>query len=532
MVYFYGKVPEVMRRKKFAVKQGFLTLILIFIFAIQSASIQAESNNLQDNPGFNEKRVLSFDRPTLFMFGEQTAGPVNEWPTWNHANNADEGNSDNYFSEDGLILPGNPNNGGGAREFTFKGCVDSSCSPNNESIPLIEGEYVTGSLILNIGCNSGGCRTDVTVTLSMNGNDLQSVYMESGNAEGNEDKYEFVFDQAKFTDNMIPAGAEFDIRVSFQKPAGTLDFYELYLKDEFTITFPMMPEVVYPIPETDFDPVEGEWKSPYAVSGSGFTSKSVQSNTIIMPIIIFTLLTAGIIVLSILSPPLNWAKIPAVLLIILSLVVPVLVAPIITYAEVNKYQNTDTDPNLYSVPDLIGMQTQKSSFIGDLVAEDNFVLWVDNSYIFTNNLKNNTNEQQDVFALGFENYEDIIENEIESSKHGRMILQLYFSILDIDPSAGSGVLINVTLVNDTTTNQIVPNFATQSKGNKVFIQEGNPRWVVPEESITVIGEKLTWRLYPLLGLLPAIGLLSYGIYAEMNRFGTDEEEYEEYLDVE
>ena len=520
-----------MGRKMKANKSMLFASIIIMILC-QISTVNSENTGLQEQPGFNEKRVLSFDRPTLFMFGEQTAGPVNEWPTWNHANNADEGNSDNLFSEDGLIVPGNPNNGGGAREFTFKGCIDSSCSPNNESIPLIEGEYVTGSLILNIGCNSGGCRTDVTVTLSMNGNDLQSVYMESGNAEGNEDKYEFVFDQAKFTDNMIPAGAEFDIRVSFQKPAGTFDFYELYLKDEFTITFPMMPEVVYPIPETDFDPIDGNWKSPYAVSGSGFTSKNVQSNTIIMPIIAFTLLTTGIIVFSILSPPLNWAKIPAVLLIIFSLVVPVLVAPILTYAEVNKYQNTDTDPNLYSVPDLIGMQTQKSSFIGDLVAEDNFLLWVDNSYIFTNSLKNNTNEQQNVFGLGFENYEDIIENELESSKHGRMILQLYFSILEIDPSEGSGILINITLVNDTTTNQIVPSFATQKDGNKVFINEDNPRWVVPQDAITVIGEKVSWRLYPLLGLLPAIGLLSYGIYAEIKRLEPDDEEYEEYLDVE
>ena len=87
----------------------------------------------------------------------------------------------------------------------------------------------------------------------MNGRDLQSIYMESGNGEGNEDRYEFIFDQAKFTDNLIPAGAEFDVRISFQKPGGFGDFYELYLQDEFTITFPMMPEVVYPIPETDFE---------------------------------------------------------------------------------------------------------------------------------------------------------------------------------------------------------------------------------------------------------------------------------------
>ena len=534
MVYFYEKVPEVMRHRKFAVKQVLLTLILIFIFVIQSVPIQAESTNFQDNSGFNDKRVLSFDRPTLFMFGEQTTGPVNEWSTWNHANNNDESNSDDSFFEN-AFEPAGQNNGGGSREFTFKGCIDSSCSPNNESIPLIEGEFVTGSLILNIGCNSGNCRTDVSISLSMNGRDLQSIYMESGNGEGNTDKYNFVFDQAKFTDNIIPAGAEFNIRISFQKSGGIGDFYELYLQDDFTITFPMMPEVVYPIPETDFDPVEGKWKSPYAVSGSGFTSKEVQSNSIVMPIIIFILLTIAIIGFSIISPPLNWAKIPAVILLILSLIVPILVAPIITYVQVNQYQNTDTDPNVYSIPDLIGMQTQQGSFIGDLLPEDNFNLWIDNSYIFTNTLKNNTNEDQRIFALGFENYEEIIGNEIDTSKHGRMILQLYFSVLEIDPSEGSGILINITLVNDTAMNQIVPNFATQSTGNKVFLQEGNPRWVVPQESITVIGGKLSWRLYPLLGLLPAIGLLSYGIYAEMKRFGPDDEyveEYEDYLDVE
>ena len=60
------------------------------------------------------------------------------------------------------------------------------------------------------------------------------------------------------------------------------------------------------------------------------------------------------------------------------------------------------------------MQTQTGSAIGDLVAEDN-LLWVDNSYIYTNSVKNSTDEFQNIFALGFENYEDTIENEIESS---------------------------------------------------------------------------------------------------------------------
>ena len=99
---------------------------------------------------------------------------------------------------------------------------------------------------------------------------------------------------------------------------------------------------------------------------------------------------------------------------------------------------------------------------------------------------------QNIFALGFENYEDTIENEIESSKHGRMILQFYFSVLEIDPSEVSGILINITLVNDTTTNQIVPAFATQSNGNSIHLR-GNLERVVPQDSITLVGEKLSWN---------------------------------------
>ena len=515
-----------MGRKIMARKNIMFSLMILVIILSHTTSAQSDVLEFQDQGSFSENRVLSFDRPTLYMFGEQrNSEPYANWPTWNHANNVDEGNSDNYFTEAGLPEPGNPNNGGGAREFTFRACVDSSCNPNNESIQLIEGEYITGSLILKIGCNSGNCRTDVTVTLSLNGNDLQSIYMDSGNAEGNSDKYEFIFDQAKFTDDLIPIGAEFDVRVSFQKPGGALDFYELYLQDEFTITFPIMPEIVYPIPESDFEPNEGVWKSPYSASGSGFTSQEVQSVGIVIPIILFVLSTIFIVVISVITPPLNWAKIPGVLLLIFSLIIPVLVAPILSYVEVNKFQNTDSSPNLYSVSDLIGMQTQKGSFIGDLLPEDNFNLWIDNSYIFSNSLKNNTNEPQNVYGLGFENYEDIIASDMDSSKHGRMILQLYFSILEINPSEGSGILINITLVNDTMTNQIVPDFALKSSGNMVFLNEGNPRWVVPQEAITIIGTQVNWKFYPLLGLLPSVGLLSYGIYHEIKKYKSDDNDY-------
>ena len=91
------------------------------------------------------------------------------------------------------------------------------------------------------------------------------------------------------------------------------------------------------------------------------------------------------------------------------------------------------------------------------------------------------------------------------------------------------MIINITLVNDTTTNQIVPDFALQSNGNKVFLNEGNPRWVVPQEAISIIGIQVSWKLYPLLGILPSIGLLSYGIYSEINNYKSEDDEY---LDIE
>ena len=516
-----------MWRKNIHNQHSLFALIIILIFTCQTLTVNAEKSGFQDDSGFHENRVISFDRSTIYMFGEQKNTPTNEWGTWNHANNNAEQDSDDYFYEN-AYEPGSQSNGGGTREFTFSGCIDSRCNPNNESIPLIEGEFVTGSLTLNIGCNSGNCRTDVSITLTMDGKDLQSIYMESGNDESDDDKYNFVFDQAKFNDDIIPPNTQFDVRISFQKSGSLGDFYYLYLKDEFTLSFPILPEVVYPIPETDFNPVDGKWKSPYATSGSGFISQTVQTNSIIIPIIMFTLLTIIIIIISILTPPINF-KIPAALLLIFSLIIPILIAPIISYIQVEQYQDTDSDPRTYSIADLINMQTQHGSFIGDLTPEDNFNLWIDNTYIFKNNLKNNTGEQQIVYGLGFENYEELIENEIDSSKHGRMILQLYFSMLEIDPSKGTGVMLNITLVNDTAINQVVPNFATFNNGNKVFITDENPRWVVPQESITIIGKKISWRLYPLLGLLPALGLLSYGIYSEIANYRLEDDD--EYLNV-
>ena len=100
-----------------------------------------------------------------------------------------------------------------------------------------------------------------------------------------------------------------------------------------------------------------------------------------------------------------------------------------------------------------------------------------------------------------------------------------FSILEINPSEGSGILINITLVNDTMTNQIVPDFALKSSGNMVFLNEGNPRWVVPQEAITIIGTQVNWKFYPLLGLLPSVGLLSYGIYHEIKKYKSDDNDY-------
>ena len=64
-----------MGRKMKANKSMLFASIIIMILC-QISTVNSENTGFQEQPGFNEKRVLSFDRPTLFMFGEQTAGPV------------------------------------------------------------------------------------------------------------------------------------------------------------------------------------------------------------------------------------------------------------------------------------------------------------------------------------------------------------------------------------------------------------------------------------------------------------------------
>ena len=61
-----------MRRKNLAGKQVLFTLTLIAIFILQSASVNAENNNLQDNNNFNENRLCAGQ---LIVIASRQPGP-------------------------------------------------------------------------------------------------------------------------------------------------------------------------------------------------------------------------------------------------------------------------------------------------------------------------------------------------------------------------------------------------------------------------------------------------------------------------
>ena len=92
-----------------------LMITLLFLGTILLTVTTAQS----DDP-----KVLSHERNRLYFYGESNGDGYATWPMWNHAQASDP-NSDDSIGEQNAFVPGDPNNGGGTREFTFDGQVAS-----------------------------------------------------------------------------------------------------------------------------------------------------------------------------------------------------------------------------------------------------------------------------------------------------------------------------------------------------------------------------------------------------------------------
>ena len=104
---------------------------------------------------------------------------------WNHAQASDT-DSDDSVGESNAFVPGDPNNGGGTREFTFDGQV------SNSNVTEVNQEVtITGTLRLSIFCQQGSCSKDVTVYLRKGGVDITSVTISPENEGGDTYGIEF-----------------------------------------------------------------------------------------------------------------------------------------------------------------------------------------------------------------------------------------------------------------------------------------------------------------------------------------------------
>ena len=94
----------------------------------------------------DDPKVLTHERNRLYFYGESNGDGYATWPMWNHAQASDP-NSDDSIGEQNAFVPGDPNNGGGTREFTFDGQVAS------DNITEINSELtITGNFRLSIFC--------------------------------------------------------------------------------------------------------------------------------------------------------------------------------------------------------------------------------------------------------------------------------------------------------------------------------------------------------------------------------------------
>ena len=189
-----------------------LSISVIMLSIITSTTIAQEQNYPQQTES-QPDRIMSHNKPTLFMYGIQdNAQTHDQWVLWNHAGLTDPESDDNLF-EQGFNGLGNPNNGGGGREFSFKACVENSCNPSNNTVLLDDNKSIEGFFTLNIFCqNDAGCRKDASITIAdaNKGTDLQTIFLEGPDEIGG-DRYSFVFDQVKLEE--IKPGDIFDFRI-------------------------------------------------------------------------------------------------------------------------------------------------------------------------------------------------------------------------------------------------------------------------------------------------------------------------------
>lgn len=505
-----------------------MLIAVLFIATTSLCVVTAQS----DNP-----KVLSHENNRLYFYGESNGDAYSTWPMWNHAQATDP-NSDDSISEQNAFVPGDPNNGGGTREFTFDGEVAS------DNVTEINSEQtITGNFRLSIFCQ-GSCNTDVTVFLRKGGVDITSVTVSPENEGGDTYIFEFFHNIKE-----VKAGETLGLRIQFTKPSGAGDGYTLYLgQNDFQMDIPVIPPETSDIGDVLLE--EGDqWETPYADAGLGFQELNTNKVGLILPILLGIVLVAGAICGVVFTPGMP-AITGAAVLTCLSLIGPVVAAPIVSYIDVAHHSDVDMQPDMYTVDQFASLEASSGSFLTEYSAGDEFEIWVpfDGNQVYSKSIQHN-GRSAILWGLAHQEHNELLGNSEITTVAGREAIQLYFSSIiqytdtadceeganqndtdedgetspcaEYDLTQSGGVVLKVILAQDGETVRPINNV-------NVTLADGSPRNAILWTDTEPMGMPQTWRMYSLAGLAPAIGCLGFGVWTIVSAQQNSDDEDDDY----
>jgi len=493
-----------------------LVLFAVLLFASLVATLPTSAQDPSVGVMQSEDaRNLTYDQNTMYLYGQSDEERQETWPMWTHSATSDV-ESDDTVGEGNV---GGSNSGGGTREFLWEGS-----NPPAEAVPIDSSIPITGAIKLQIICNweQDQCSKQVDIILRLGSRDIGQVSIDMPDEN---DYYYFEF-YHQFDE--IPADETFGIRLSFQKPGGIGDGYNLDLgRDNSWMDIPVLAPYQENIPGLD-NP--NGYESPYS-QASGFQAQEANS-TSIFGLIFWGVFGIGVFVGGFMFLPPIPLKELTILFTGLGILVSMLIAPIIAGPLAAGMAANPDDPDVWTIEELAQLEERDGTFLGDeLVTGYTFTLYAEYDQVYTTKDGSET-----ISGLGYES-DGAILGDIEISRRGREYVQLFFSLFHVDLTPGQAVMAEITIINttDPATGQevILPMYANPNDSPEIVTVTvdgvDSIRYGIPHEACTLIGEDSAWGMYAHISTL--VGLLLGGIGFWMAFRGEssseDDEDFEE-----
>ena len=499
-----------MRGHRRAVIALFGVMLFASLFATAPTSAQEPGAGVMQS---EDARNLTYDQNRMYMYGSNDdGGPQSSWPMWTHAAPSDV-DSDESLSESNN--PTDENNGGGPRTYTWDGS-----NPSDEPIPVDNSVPITGAIHLTIVCNveQDQCSKQVTIVLRLGNRDLAQQVIDQPDEDS---YYNFEF---YFNDEEIPAEETFGLRMSFQKPQGFTDGYNLYFGNgESWMDIPVLPPYEETIP--GLDNPEG-YVSPYS-EASGFRVTETNS-TSLFGLIFWGFLGIGIFVAGFgFLPPIPMKEL-AILFTGMGVLVSMLVAPIIAGPMSTSMAADPDDPDVWTAEEIAQLDERDGTFLGDEMVEGyTFTFYAAYDSVYTTKDGSET-----ISGLGHEEYGDIL-GDPDISRRGREYVQLFFSLFHMDLTPGQAITAEITIVNVTMDGETVylPQHIDHPNSLQEVTVDGDTsfRFAIPHALCTLYGEDSTWGKFAHISTILGVLLGGIGFWMAFRGEPSDEddEEFEE-----